>query len=273
MLMKIIKKSLACLFPAVVIATCCLTETMAAQKPRIIVLDFTGGTGSGDVASEFAEALSDVLVNSGDFNVLERSRLHALMREQTLVRSGLVDPLKAAELGKLLGAEYAVTGIITEADVRRMNFDGYGVQTSKIEATLGVSVRIINLDKGNIIFSRNEKVIDTRLDANESSWGGDFPTTKLSQAVCAKLGPAIHASRNFGREKANPAKVVTVKFKSTPKNATIEIDGIVRGNTGGKFEFPVGIHQVKINASGYKEWSKQVNFQEGLCIEVNLVRE
>ena len=236
-------------------------------------MDFTERVGIGEVASGFAEILSDTLVNIGGFDVLERAKLQAVMEEQRLGRSGLVDSLTAADLGKLMGAEYVVTGMITEAAVKQSNYSGYGVATSKIESTLEVSVKIIKLEQGNNIFSKTEKATDVQLDANESRWCGEFPATKLSQAVCAKLGPAIQSSREFAREKSNPAKLVSAEFKSVPENATIEIDGIVRGNTGRKYEFSEGIHEVKISTPGYKEWSKRVSFHEGLQIEVKLTRE
>jgi curli biogenesis system outer membrane secretion channel CsgG len=268
-----LKPRISCLFFVTAIATCYLTGLLAAQNPRIIVVNFTGSERFGEVANGFTEILSETLVNFGSFDVLERAKLHDIMQEQRLGRSGMVDSLKATELGKLMGAEYVVTGTITEANVRQLNFNGYGVETSKIEATLEVSVKIIKLDQGNIIFSKTEKATDIQFDANESHGSGEFPAAKLSRVLCSKLGPAIQNSQEFVREKANSAKLVTVEFKSNAENATIEIDGIVRGNTGSTYKFPEGIHEVKISAQGYKEWSKRVSFYEGFCIEVNLTQD
>jgi len=50
----------------------------------------------------------------GLFNILSRERLKDILKEQSLQLSGVVDSKKAVEMGKLIAAQYILTGSFTE---------------------------------------------------------------------------------------------------------------------------------------------------------------
>jgi hypothetical protein len=66
--------------------------------------------------------------------VVERDRLQSILQEQSLVQSKSIDPQTAVRLGKLLGAQYMITGGFMS--------DGKG--------TLLVTSRVINVETGAI---------------------------------------------------------------------------------------------------------------------------
>ena len=53
------------------------------------------------------------LVRTRKFDVVERSKLDTLLKEMKLGETGLMDPTRAAAMGKALGADYFVMGEIT----------------------------------------------------------------------------------------------------------------------------------------------------------------
>jgi TolB-like protein len=53
--------------------------------------------------------ITDMAANK-NITVVERERVQALLTEQNLTRSGAVDPQTAIRLGKIIGAQYMITG-------------------------------------------------------------------------------------------------------------------------------------------------------------------
>lgn len=60
------------------------------------------------------EAMTDALVNGKRFKVLSRDQLEAILREQKLAASQLVDPATAIRLGKLVAAEAVIAVTVNE---------------------------------------------------------------------------------------------------------------------------------------------------------------
>ena len=69
------------------------------------------------------------------FEMVERNRIDAILKEQNFQYSGLVDDRTAAEIGKFLGAKVIIIGDITgSGSTRRLVFRGLDVETAKILA-------------------------------------------------------------------------------------------------------------------------------------------
>src|SRR5690625_2544060 len=75
---------------------------------------FSGGRWSGvDVGQQITSLVTDNLVNKGDFLVVERELIQEIIGEQDFGQSGRVDPSRAAEIGRLLGADVLLFGTVT----------------------------------------------------------------------------------------------------------------------------------------------------------------
>ena len=85
------------------------------QDPRrtIAVLEFKG---SEKIPVELGLSLSDMAItylhNTGKFNVVERTRLEQVLKEQEFQLKDLVET-QVAQIGKLLGADAVVFGTVT----------------------------------------------------------------------------------------------------------------------------------------------------------------
>ena len=111
-----------------------------SSAPVVAVLYFDNNSFGKDRADYegLGKGIADLLINDMASNpamrVVERDRLQSILQEQNLVSSRSVDPQTAVRLGKLLGAQYMVTGGFMS--------DGKG--------TLLVTSRVINVETGAI---------------------------------------------------------------------------------------------------------------------------
>ena len=96
----------------------------------VTVIDFTA---SRDTPYRFSvpEFVVDELVNSGEFDVLERDKPRTVVGEIAFqTGAGLVRPDSAVEVGRMLGARLIVTGHIIEHGHETKTFSGYNISTS-----------------------------------------------------------------------------------------------------------------------------------------------
>src|SRR5579863_1402353 len=82
----------------------------SGPRPSIAVLDFNTNRLTSNVGGSFergvalSDLVSDQMVNSGRFNVLDRTHLSSTLGEHQLGASGEVDPQSAITAGKMTGA-------------------------------------------------------------------------------------------------------------------------------------------------------------------------
>lgn len=88
------------------------------------------------------ESLTTAMVNSGQFNVVERYKLKTLLDELKIGMTGLSDPKKAKQLGELLQADLILTGTFA-------NLGSYW----------NVNLRLINVSTGLIVVAFEEKAL------------------------------------------------------------------------------------------------------------------
>ena len=87
-----------------------------ANSPVVAVLYFDNNSFGKDRADYegLGKGIADLLINDMAANpamrVVERDRIQTLMQEQNLIKAGSVDPQTAVRLGKILGAQYMITG-------------------------------------------------------------------------------------------------------------------------------------------------------------------
>ncbi len=110
----------------ILILVCCFTQlSMFAQdneRLRIAVFDPASSGTSIDEGTKIAvrEIISSTIVNTGKYNIVERSLLEKVMQEQQFTNSGAVDDLQATEVGKLAGANKFVLSVVTLTGGRNM---------------------------------------------------------------------------------------------------------------------------------------------------------
>ena len=118
---------------AIALANILLFSNLTAfntKNETIAVFDFIGNDINSNTARTLSDRLRIELVKYNFINVLERSRIDAILEEQAIQMSGCVDEC-LVEVGKLLGATSIITGSIGKVG------DYYTINARKINATTG----------------------------------------------------------------------------------------------------------------------------------------
>lgn len=157
------------------------------KRPRMVVLEFPvangayegwNGWGYGGGESHISSALQELMTTAlmekgvGKIRLMERKQLDAILAEQKLGTSGLVDDTTAVRMGKLIGVKYMVVGKVTRFAYKKSGFGtGWGVgalvdkvtgnglaggvagdiHVSKATFTGRLDVRLIDVQTGEIL--------------------------------------------------------------------------------------------------------------------------
>ncbi len=132
----------------------------ASQKPAsyemdkryfIAVAEFKFRTPKGEKSNRESELarqkIMDMLLDSGRVRLIERDRLDAIIKEQQLGETGLVDAESAARVGKLAGVDAVLIGEIVPQKLNKKE------KSSEPEFEVTISARLINTSTGEIIAS------------------------------------------------------------------------------------------------------------------------
>ena len=120
-----------------------------------------GGASSTVVTQGSTEMLITALQRSRQFTVLDRARFGDLMNEQNLVSSARVAPGQGPELGALSGANYMISGSITEYQVSKetggigLVIAGRGGSTEYAKASVALDLRVVDLTTGEVIWAES----------------------------------------------------------------------------------------------------------------------
>ncbi len=131
-------------------------------KKRVAVFVFEDKTDKSfgwwnrkGVGEGMSDMLTTELVKSGNYRVIERQNLDEILKEQDLGTSGIVTPESAAKLGKVLGAELAVMGAVTEFGYKKSDtggrIKGFGLGVQSQSATVAIDCRMVNTTTGEIV--------------------------------------------------------------------------------------------------------------------------
>lgn len=191
------------------------SPVLAQTKPRISVSSFKNETNwwwwKSSTANQLGDALSNELSATGNFKVVERQKLQAVLSEQELAEAGLVKKPTRAKKGELTGAQYVVLGKVTsfEEGVSKKSGGGQiggcfmgvcaggGEQKSEKEAYIAIDLRVVDTTTGEVAYSRT---IEGRAsDKAQASSGnvrlfGIQAGSNASEEKKAPVGKALRAA-------------------------------------------------------------------------------
>ncbi len=233
-----------------------MAPSQGGAHPTLAVLDFSTQGLTSDWYGSFqpgvalSDLLTDRLVNGGQFNVVDRSRLNAVTGEHQLSASGEVDPQTAIKAGHMIGARYLVSGNILQFDQTGASganagslLPGYlgaaagGVSTHRV--TIKVAVRVIDSRTGQIIASFSDE--KTRSGTSSKTRAGGFSgyaagSYNNQQFVNSDMGHLIDDEATTIAAKPDPRK-----FNSGP--ATPSLTGHIAGIDGANVIVDIGANR------------------------------
>jgi curli biogenesis system outer membrane secretion channel CsgG len=107
-----------------------------------------------------ADQLTDALMQSGEFVVLERETLSDVLDEQDLASSGRAMKSKAARTGKVTSAQILIKGAITEFESKSegggsgFSIKGFRIGSKSGGAHVGLIIRLIDTTTGQVLDSK-----------------------------------------------------------------------------------------------------------------------
>lgn len=274
-----------CRIVAIAIVTACIafqprTPAAADANPSIAVLDFSTHGLTADWWGQFepgvalSDLITDQLVNTHKFNVLERKKLDAVMEEHKLSAEGEVSPATMIQSGRITGARYLMTGNVVQFDRTGQSggragslLPGWvgvvagGVHGERV--TLKVEVHVIDATTGQIVqsFSGEKSQSSTSWDAG--GWaagigvvgGGSYSNESFTSST---MGHLINDEALELASKIDPAQFVAAPAAATISGRVIASDsggiilniGSAKGVQSGMFFDVMRVRQLKDPDSG-----------------------
>jgi curli biogenesis system outer membrane secretion channel CsgG len=198
-------------------------------KPRVAVMDFDNKSGYGGwrLGQGASDMLSTEMVKIGKFRMMERERIASIIKEQRLGTSGLVNPSTAAQIGKIIGVEYIITGAVTQYGESRSGGGGRGVNVGTRGYNAAVDIRLVDTTTGEIVFadSASHSLASVSVRVFGIGGGESFDEKKATDAL-----------REAIKELAN--KIASVSISSTEQTgkstSVTDIDKTVIADIDGK---------------------------------------
>lgn len=164
--------------------------------PRIAVMDFENKSqyGGWRVGQGAADMLTTELVRGTKLDVFERERLNSILQEQNFGQSGRVDPSTAAQIGKIIGVDYIVTGAVTEYGQSGSGVGGGGVNVGKKGYHSSVDVRIVDVNSSRIVMADTGSGSKSSVNVRVFGFGGGekfnekHATATLRDAIAEVVG-------------------------------------------------------------------------------------
>ncbi len=131
-----------------------LREVPFNQRPVIAVIDFqnkTGDTGYNNLMENITGSMISELQGTGHFRIIERERLNALLGEMKLSLSGLVNPDKAKEVGKVLGVDALLFGNLSSVQYSKNKQSIFIAWTEGQKVEINMDARLVNVETGEVL--------------------------------------------------------------------------------------------------------------------------
>ena len=178
-----------------------VASTAAAQTdPRVAlgVLDLESGTIPAAELRVLSDRLRVELFNTGQFRIIERERIDAVLQEQGFQLSGCTAMSCVVEIGELIGVRKMVAGSV-----------------GKVGDVYSLTLRIIDVESGAI---ERTAVQDCRCSLQQ------LLTSTISLAAAELAGVAPTVTQTLERGEGYGILFVT----STPPGAVIYLNGTLR---------------------------------------------
>lgn len=172
------------------------------QANRLMLLPFENHLKNKDPAIGEAalDAFQGALLNSRSkpFRVIDRKKVRSMLTELAFSESALTDPTKALKMGKMLSANYILSGNIAAGKIHTSEVSDQQ-PTEYTWVTVTVSASLTHIETGEILFSAKTQ----KKSAQYPDWKGETYTSLLIEAVenaSIELAQKLIHSQNQGNE-------------------------------------------------------------------------
>lgn len=180
---------------------------MNGPKKLVAVSKFDNKTswrGQVNIGDGMSEMLTDALMQSGNFIVLERQDIEGVLEEQNFGASGRTTSQGGAKIGKINRAQILIKGAITEYSASKsgggqgLNIKGFSIGGSSNKGHVAVIIYLYDTTTGQVIASqRCEGTADSggmKVGFTNKDWGlksGGHKSTPIEKATQMAIDKAV----------------------------------------------------------------------------------
>ena len=115
------------------------TLKLVGERMGVAILPFENKGASKDLGEIILDKMITVLVNQERFKVMERAQLNAIIEEQSLGSSGVIDAATAAQIGKGIGVDAIIIGSVA----------------ATVSGSISIDARVIDTESAAIIVTQD----------------------------------------------------------------------------------------------------------------------
>jgi curli biogenesis system outer membrane secretion channel CsgG len=164
--------------------------SFTGPKKIIAVSSFkSGGQIAYDTGAALSAMLSESLMATGKFIVVERTEVDSLIGEQNLGADGRTTSQTAAKVGSMLGTSILVMGTVTQFEEGAassgggIGFGGVNIGGGKTTAYVKINIRLVDTSTGRILSTHNA---DGTATGKSASGGANVSGVSLSGSKSKK---------------------------------------------------------------------------------------
>lgn len=143
-------------------------KATSIYREKLVIADFGNASSFAGISQGLTAELTALLVKTRRFDIMEREKLAAILKEQELQLSGAVDEQTAVRVGRLMGARYFIFGTIASADAthteQRVTEKEKDRITGKVRyreyidttfrGRVSVTARLVDIETGQIMLAK-----------------------------------------------------------------------------------------------------------------------
>lgn len=259
------------LFSAVSLILISLSVLADDSKPRVAIFDPIMDIPDIDMKTPIREIITSGVVNSGQYNTVERSLLEKVFQEQNFSNSGLVNDDNAVEIGKLTGANKVIVSLISSVASKSKGRNTF-MKNKDVVFDYMMSIKIIDVKTAKIDRQKVKKIsFDNWMDevstiTNELINGSDTATSSVEERINpdTSLHNALAQNTiNYKTEKNQKSEyefVLNLEPGYTPADYTHKdnyIEVLLNGNVVGGGTLSEGFN-IKIKEKKHKKYKIEI---------------
>lgn len=233
----------------IVMASCVATvlpAPIAAQgKPRVAVLSFADDAvrttaaralgGSQDVGAGVADVLVQKLIEGGQFTLVERNALDAVLKEQNFSNSDRADAATAARIGRVLGVDAIVLGSVMRFAVEETSTSNgrlgrlggvLGPLEGKLsKAIVALNARLVNTTTGEVMAAASGDAERNGPQSLSTSAGGTSVGLTSAAFGDSLVGRVLSEATDEVAQQLNGFGAKLAKSPETSKGKIADVSG------------------------------------------------
>ncbi len=223
----------------------------------------------------------------------------SLPRPADGLEAQLTEQSSALRLAQNLGVNYIIQASLSSIGTKDVVAKAYGVETKSQERSLRLSYRLLDASNGGSLTgdtvrvstvvqqtanaeTQRDGVVDDLLD---EAAGRVVDSLRVRVAAGRVPAPAALAERvtltvrleaadlmipDFRIGPENTVSISESKYRLSPLNASVEIDGVAVGSAPGALSVRPGFSKLRITREGFAPWERTINAVEGQTLSIAL---